>query len=457
MKIVVVGAGNFGTYIAKLLSEEEHDVVLVDKEPHRLQAAAEHLDVSSRVGSGSDWQLLDSLFELSPELIIAATDNDELNLVCCSMAKQLGYPKTMARIRDSRLLNRSRLDFGRIFDVDDFIGPELLVAHDIVKYMLSPSSVFVENFAHGAVQLRTIIVPEKWRRNDKSISELRLPEGIIIGLIQRETDERHAGISLGKKKVIFPHGQDRILPRDEVTCIGELKAIQEIHHFFGIPSKPMKSAFIVGGSLTAFNLAKLLEMQSIDTTIVEKDFDRCAKLSVTLPQSTIINHDGTDIGFLKSEKVASKDLFVAATGIDEVNMMASLMAKELGQERVVSLLSNTGYRPIASQLGIAHTVSPIVSAASQVLSRVFSGTVRSLVSLYDNQAEIMEINVRSDSPVIGVPLSELGPLFPSDFLIAMIQNRGRTMIANGSRIISSGDTVIVITSPKHIPEMQGLF
>lgn len=457
MKIIVVGAGNLGTYIAKLLSKEEHDVVLIDKEPFRLQAAAEHLDVSSRVGSGSDWQLLDSLFELSPDLIIAATDNDEVNLVTCSIAKQLGYPKTIARIKDARYLNRSRLDFGRIFDVDDFIDPELLVAHDVLKFILSPSSVFVEDFAHGAVQMRTLVIPEKWRHYGRKISELKLTQDVMVALVYRQTEEKHGGTSIWKKKLIFPHGNDTILPHDEVTFIGKTDQIQEIHHFFGIPSKSMRSAMIIGGSLTAYNLAKLLEVQNIDCTIIEKDFDRCSFLAGHLPLTTIINHDGTDIAFLKSEKVGSRDLFVTATGSDEVNLMAALIAKDLGQDNVVSLLANSSYKQIATQLGIPHTVSLIDQAASQVLSRVFSGTVRSLVSCYDNQAEIMEILVRNDSSVIGVPISELGPLFPSDFLIAMIQNRGRIMIANGSRIISSGDTVIVITNPKHISEIQSIF
>lgn len=445
MTIVIVGAGDVGRYIASILSKEQHNIVLVDIDPKILEVASRNMDIAVRHGSGTDWQLLDDLMELSPHLLIALTNDDEDNLVCCSIAKHLGYPRTVARVRDSRYLNRTRLDFARIFDVDYFIGPELLVAHDILKYMLSPGSLAVENFSNGSVQMRTFTVPEKWKKFDQPLTELNLPAGVIISLIYRN------------KRVIFPHGSDYVLTGDEITVIGETEMIAEIHQFFGIPPKTVNSAVIVGGSLTAVNLAKLLENRNIGIRIIEKDYNVCIKLSEQLPKCTIINHDAADYNFLQEQKIGKVDAFAACTESDEVNLMVGMIAKQVGCKDVIVTLSNTSYTHFVASLGLNYAVSPRISAANHILSQILSGKVTSLVSLYDNQAEIMEITVSPESKMVGIPLSELGPYLPKDFLIAMIQNRGRVMVADGNKIISPGDSVIVITSPRHLSELEKNF
>lgn len=457
MNIVIIGAGDVGRYIASMLSKEEHNIILIDKNAALLDEVSFNMDVAIRQGSGTDWQLLDDLLELSPNLLIALTNDDETNLVSCSIAKHLGYPRTVARVRDNRYLNRTRLDFARIFDVDYFIGPELLVAHDILKYMISPGSLAVEHFAHGAVQMRTFTVPQKWRRKDVPLSQLDLPEGMMIGLISREKGTDPAHPAGGHKQVIFPHGNDFIFPGDEVTFIGETDVISEAHQFFGISQKKIHSVTIVGGSRTAVNLARLLQSHGIDLRIIEKDYATCCWLAEQLPKSIILNHDATDFEFLQAEKIGRSDVFVACTRSDEVNILSGMLAKQAECQNVVVMLSNTSYAPIVAHLGLDYTVSPRISAANHILSQILSGKVTSLVSLYDNQAEIMEVNVSVDSKMVGIPLSELGPLLPKDFLICMIQNRGRIMIAHGNRVISPGDTVIVITSPKHVRELEKIF
>jgi trk system potassium uptake protein TrkA len=455
MNIVIVGAGGVGQYIASMLSKDQHNVILIDINQKKLERASWNMDIATRQGSGTDWQLLDDLLDLSPKFLIALTDNDEINLVSCAIAKHLGYPQTIARVRDNRFLNRTRVDFSQIFAVDHFLAPELLIANDILKYMISQGSVAVENFANGAVQLKTLLMPEKWNKADIPLSKLGLPQGIIVGLIWRK-DKTKPG-EWNAKKVIFPHGNESLLPEDEVTFIGEAESISELHHFLGIQLKIIKSALVVGGSLTGLNLAKLLESRNISVRLLEKDYSKCCRLVEQLPNSTIIHHDGTDLNFFRAEKIEVSDVFIACTNSDETNLVSALLAKEVGCQDVVAMFSNPSYAPLATQLGINHTVSSRISAASRMLSQILSGTVRSLISFYDNQAEIIEINVSTDSKVVGIPISELGPLLPEDFLIAIIQNRGRIMIANGNRILSPGDTVIVITSPRHIPELEIIF
>lgn len=451
---MVVGAGGIGRHIASVLSKEKHSVILIDLDAAKLEKASWNMDIGTRLGSGTDWQLMDDLLDLSPDFLIALTNSDETNLVACSIAKHLGYPRTIARVQDNRFLNSTRLDFSHIFEVDHFIGPELLAANDVLKYMISPGSIAVENFAHGAVQMRTLAIPVHWKKSHVPLKVLELPKGMIVGLVRRgvRTEGENA-----TKKLIFPHGNDVLIPGDEVTFIGETEVMVDLHQFLGLKQKGVKSVVIMGGSLTGLNLAKMLESRNIDVRLIEKDFNRASILAEQLPKTTIMNHDGTDIDFLRSEKIGSAEVFVSCTSKDEVNLLAALLGKEVGCQDVVAILSNTNYAPIASQLGINHAVSPRVTAADNILSQILSGTVTSLVSFYENQAEVMEIYVSMDSNVVGIPLSELGSLLPKDFLIAIIQNRGRIMVAHGSRIISPGDTVIVLTSPRHIPELEKIF
>lgn len=451
MNIVILGAGDTGKYITSVLAKEQHNIVLIDKQVKKLEEAAWNIDVATREGFGTDWKLLDSLLDFSPDLFIALTGEDQTNLVSCSIAKNLGYPRTIARVRDNRYLNRTRLDFSRIFDVDYFICPELLVANEIYKYMNSPGSLRVESFAHGAVQLRTILIPQNWERMNETLSHLHLPKGMMIALIRRwENGDKD-------KELIFPHGGDHIFPGDEVTLIGETDVISEAHHYFNLSQRPVRSVVIIGGSRTAVNLSKILEKRGMKVRVIEKDYHKCCEIAERLHHTTVINHDGTDLEFLMAEKVGQADVTVVSTQSDEANVMIGLLAKEAGCENVIIQLTNTAYIPIANRLGINHTPSPGVVAANRILALALSGTVTSVISLHKNQAEIMEISVSPTSKMTGIPIAELGSMLPKDFLIAAIQNRGRIMIANGDRIISPGDSVIVVSHPKHLRELESIF
>jgi len=457
MNVVIVGAGQTGRHIAGLLSKEGHNVLLVDTNPSRLEQATWNTDIGVKEGSGADWQLLDDLLETHPELLVALTDEDATNLVCCTTAKNLGYPRTIARVRDNRYLNRTRLDFGRLFNVDDFICPELLVANEIYKNMLTPESLRVETFAHGAVQLRTIMIPTTWRKVDVPLSELELPKGMIVGVIKRRETRSHDYIEKENAKIIFPHGNDVILPGDELTVVGETEVIGDVHSYFGVSQKTVRSVVVMGGSRTAVNLVKMLEGLDVSVRLIEKDREKCQELAEVLQCSTIINEDGTNLDFLLSEKINLADAYVVSTRHDELNVMAGLLAKEAGCDNVIIQLSNASYGPIASRLGLGFTASPRIIAGNRILAKALSGTLTSLVSLYEDQAEIFEISVSKDSNITGIPISELGPHLPKNFLIAVIQNRGRVMIANGNRIISPGDTVILLSDSKNRNELKKIF
>lgn len=448
MNVVIIGAGDIGLHLASIFSTLEYGIVLIDKDPQKLETAARDLDVVTRLGSGTDWELLEELLEISPDLLIALTDNDETNLVACTIAKNLGYPQTIARIRNGKYFLQSRLHFERLFSIDYLISPEKLTAEAIANMILVPDAISTESFCHGAVQMRTMKVPPYWSKGHiplKNRSEIELPQETMCALIRRE------------EEIIFPHGDDTILPGDEVTFIGEADAMGQIDKIFGYSSEKQSSIAIMGGSLIGINLALKLEEVGINPLILEKDPKKCALLSNLLPNSTVIRHDGTDYRFLQTEKICHTDVFVACTRSDEVNFLCASAARELGAKHVIISLSDIHYIPLLNRLGISQAASPRIYAANRIFSIAREKKVASMVSMYETRAEIMEVKVSMDSKIAGIPIKHLGKELPKDFLIAVIQNRGRIFVADGSRILSPGDTVIVISTPHHMKDIKKLF
>lgn len=454
MEIVIAGAGQTGRHLAKLLSEAQHKVTLIDPQQQRLDLAASTMDVATRRGSGTDWRVLEDLTEHFPELFLALTSTDEVNLVACSLAKSLGYPVTGARIRDDAFLNNARLDIERMFAVDHVMAPERMVAHSIFKQILHAEALHVETFALGSAQMRTLILPPSWHHGDTPLSKLSLPNEVIVGLIYRRF---HPDDPKSEGTVIFPHGKDTLRPLDEVTFIGQTDEMLTLHHLLGISQKPIRSAMITGGSRTALYLAKILESHHIDVHIIEKDYTRCVELSEQLQKAVILHHDATDLSFLRSQRLETKDVCISCTRHDDLNMMLGLFAKECGCRQTIITTSSPEHEKVVKGYGITHTLSAHNIAANRILSIVHGKSVSSLVSMYDSQAEIAELRVSMDSKVAGVPLEDLGASFPKDFLVGLIQNRGRILVGRGGRILSPGDSAIVITHPKHLETVQALF
>lgn len=451
MNIVIVGAGSIGLHIAKVLSQLEHNILLVDVNQTKLTQASNGLDVATFLGSGTSWELLDELKELSPDMLLAVTHDDNINLVTCSIAKNLGYPITVAKIKNLQFINQSRLDFLRIFYIDHFIAPEILAARDIMKCILNLSSHHIENFALGAAQMRIVSISENWEKNSLPLKKLNkeLPQGMMIGLIKRKKDN--------VDKIIFPHGNDCILPEDEVTFIGKTEMMQQLNHYLKIPEKKVSSILIIGGTLIGIELARLLLSKNIFVKIVDSDHNHCEYLAQLLPEASIIHQNTLNLEFYKSEQIHDLDAIVACTRQDELNAFAAVLAKEVGCKQIIVTVSDSNLTQVLHKIGINHIISPTESAASHILSIAKSEKASSIISLYDNQAEIMEIKVSSNSKLTGIPLSVLGPRLPNDFLIALIQNRGKIMIANGNKVLSPQDTVIVIGDPKYLEQVRDIF
>lgn len=449
MNIVILGAGSVGSYLATVLSQEGHSVIIIDRDPKALEKMARSADVATRLGSGTDWRLLEDLLEFSPQLFIAMSSDDTTNLVACTIAKNLGYPKTVARLRQSSFLDHLRLDFNRLFSVDHILGTEIIVAHDLFKAILNPGNCAIENFAHGTVQMRTMTVPKDFEYAGQPLSNVRLSDHLLVGLIRRKINE--------KESIIFPRGQDHLLPGDEVTFIGEAHAMHKLPPLFGISGKKIQNVVLVGGEGVAHHLCRLLLEQHIAVKVLEQDMKRCEELSRQFPQATILNHDGTDFAFLTEEHIHTSDVFVACTASTETNILAAALAKQEGCKEVIALISDESFSPLLQQMGITYALSERASISRHVHAILHDDAVIAVASLYENRAKIMEVKISAESSIVGAPIADLKTSFPSNFLIAMIENRSGITVPRGSSVLTAGDTAIVICSPENVQDVENLF
>jgi trk system potassium uptake protein TrkA len=447
VNIAILGAGKTGTFVALVLSQEEHNVILIDKDAMALEKAGREMDVATMHGRAPNEKLFANLMEQKPDVFFAATGDDETNLVSCSFAKQLGFPKTIARVKSGDYLQAGTLNFGKMFCVDHFLGAELLAAQDLFKVLVHTGDLAVEHFAHGAVQMKTILIPQKWDQGHLKIQELKLPGELIVALIRR--------VKEGEAEEIIPHGEDQILANDEVTLIGEAKVMNQLHEIFQIEEKKVRSIVLVGGSSIALHLASFLLKQKIQVRIIENDASRCNELADLLPQATIINRDGRDISLLVAERVKDADAFVACLEDEGTNFLIAALAKKLGCAKSVALISDPALTPLLETLEVTPALSAKANLTNKILSVVHQDTLLSITSLTHSENKIAELKVTSGAKVIGTPLSELK--LPKNLLIAIIERQGKVTIGRGNSTMAANDIAIAICRPEHIDHLQNLF
>jgi trk system potassium uptake protein TrkA len=440
MKIVILGAGKTGAYVASALSQEKHDVVLIDSNPELLEQASREIDVATVLSSMPNLGTLETIFEMKPDLFFAATGNDELNLVSCSLSKNLGFAKTIAKVKSRTYLHSESISIGRLFYVDHFISPELRCAQDLFKLLTHLGDADYRHFAHGNILMRTVKIPDHWNQSHVPIKEMRLPKGLIAGLIRR------------KDQILFPHGEDVIQAGDLATLIGETKIMNELHHLFAIAERKIKSVIIVGGSEIAIHLSHLLLKQHIAVKIIEKSKDRCKELADLLPNATIIHRDGSDFAALREENIAMSDALVSCTEEEGTDYLISSMAKLLGCPKSISLVGNPASIPLFEKADVIPALASHVNVVNQILSINAAVTVD---SLSHDEAKIVELKLSPSSKLIGKPIADLN--LPEDFLIATIENHGKVMIGNGSSILCPDDTIVAICSPHRLEQLHHLF
>ncbi len=443
MKIVVLGAGTVGTWIADLLCQDRHSVTVVDVDPEHTRRINEELDVRGISGEAAHASVLFQADILGADLCLAVTGDDEVNIVAASMAKAMGARRSIARVYAPVFRDLSTFDYQRHFNIDRMLSLEHLSAMELARNIRAPDAFTVESFARGAIEVQEVIVAERTRAIDKPLKELRLPKGVRIGSIYRSGQLKIAG------------ADDRVLLEDRITLIGRRENVDEVRDLFRTGSVPRQGIVIAGGGETGHHLARVLQGDRFAVVLMEESRERCHVLANSLPHVTVVQADATRRAVLEEERVGSADVFVACTGDDENNIMAGVEAREIGAAKIMAVVGRPDYADIVGRLGIDVAVSPRDVMAKQVMSFLQSGPIVARMPLPGGNVSVYEIEVHPGAPATEHVLASLA--LPGQCLIAAVMRAEYAMVPGADDRLRAGDTVIALIDDDELERALQVF
>jgi trk system potassium uptake protein TrkA len=440
--VIIVGAGEVGFQIARFLSAEGVDVVVVDKAREKLKRISEELDVAVIEGEGGAPSVLREAGAEKADILLAVTDMDETNMIACLVAKVMfQIPRNVARIRNLEYFGNTLLL--QSLGINPAISPEVEAAKAVVRLLEVPFAADVEDFENGKVKIIGFRIPSNSKLIGKTLKNLNLTgPKVLIGAIQRG------------EQIIIPTGNDTIKKDDIIFLPVKAQDVNLICSSIGGVTMPIKRIMIVGGGRIGFYVAKTIEARNLNVKVIEKDAERCKFLLKSLKKSVILHGDGSDQKLLEEENIANMDVFAAVSNNEELNIMASLLAKRLGVKKVITIVNRTDYLPLADSLGIEAVLSPRLITAGTILKYVRGANILSLTTVAEGKAEIMEAEVKEGSVLIGKTLFEVE--LPKKSLIGAIIRDNNIIIPSGSDRIFSNDKLIIFTLKESIKQVEKL-
>ena len=430
MRIVIVGAGKFGYSIAELLANEEFDVVLVDQDETRLEAARNTLDVLTIAANGASPITMNDPDIREADILIAVTAGDEVNMIACILAKKHGITHTVARIRDMQFLSEAKEYLKQNFDIDLMLNPELITAREIYRILMTPAALDVEDFASGKVRLFETKVTRHSPLANIPLKDLEMPKAVLAGMIFRD------------QRMIIPHGDDCLMPHDNAYFIGDPVEIQKFSQtFVHRDARRLEHVMIIGAGRTGRFLAKMLDEADVAVKIIDTNRERSRLAAESLENGLAICGDGTDIDLLTEEGVASADAVVCLTEDDKLNLMLALLAKHLGAKKTIVRVARGEYIELMEKVGVDIVLSTRLLSASEVLAFARRGGVVSVSLLEGAKAEAVEVIVQEGAPVAGVRLMDAR--LPRECLVCAYVRGEEAVIPNGASVLLPGDRTIL--------------
>jgi trk system potassium uptake protein TrkA len=446
MRVIVVGAGEVGFHVAERLAAEQHDVVVVDVSTERLDYVSSHLDVAVLEGSGVSTAVLEQAGIKQSRLLIAVTNVDEVNLVCCMSARGAMDLVKVARVSNPDFyLEKQHLQPER-FGVDVMINPERELALETIRLLQSTAATDIAVFADGAVQFVGLHVTDEAPIANRRLLDIGAEEGhrsLLTVAIDRTGD------------TIVPSGTTEVLPGDHLYVVVAAGDIGRALTLCGHQPATLQRVMIAGGSDEAFYLARLLQQHGVQSIMLVKDRERAQVLAEKLDSALILQGSPTDVELLEMEGVGGVDGFVALTEVDETNILAGLLAKQAGAHQVITLVNQVQYAPVARRVGIDVAVSPRLSAANAILRYVRRGSVTRVATFKDSDAEAISFQVSASSPLQGKSLAEAK--LPEGAIVAAIVRGPQVTVPRGHDVLQVGDTAIVFALPDAVKAVTKLF
>ena len=449
MKIIIVGCGKVGTTLAEQLNRENHDITLIDCDSEALQSISDSTDVMSVTGNGAVYQVQMEAGIKEADLLIATTNSDELNMLCCLIAKKAGNCHTIARIRNpeySAEINYIREEL----NLSLAINPELAAAREIARLLRFPNAIKIELFAKGRIELLKFLIPKESILDRMKVMDVvsRLKSNVLICAVERGDD------------VVIPDGNFEMRGGDKMSFIAPHA---DCAHFFrkaGIENNTVNSAMFVGGGKLTVYLAKALADTKIKIKIIEQDEERCRILSEILPHAMIIHGDGSDQKLLLEEGIRQTEAFASLTGFDEENILLSLYAASQSRAKLITKVNKIAFENVINSLNLGSVIYPKMLTADIILQYVramqnsMGSNIETLYKIVADKAEALEFRVRGDSPVLGIPLEKLRTR--NNLLVACINRNGRIIMPRGKDTLEAGDTVIIVTTHTGLNDLKDI-
>ena len=449
LNIIIVGCGKVGMTLIEQLSKEGHDITIIDKNAVKVQEMSNLYDIMGLVGNGASYSVQMEAGIENADLIIAVTASDELNLLCCTVAKQVGDCAAIARVRTpdySKEAGYLREKLGLTM----IINPELEASLETARILYLPTALEVNSFAHGQAEIVKFKIPEGNLLDGMTIATLgkSITNEILICAIEREGE------------VYIPGGNFQMAKDDIVSFVAPRRHIRSFLKKIGFKTKQVKDAMIVGGGKASYYLAKQLIAMGIDVKIIEQNKERCEELSILLPEAIIINGDGTDEEVLREEGIEYAQAFIPLTGIDEENIMLTLHAKQVSNAKLITKINRSTFKNVISKLDLGSVIYPRYITSEAIIAYVrakknsTNSNIETLYHMFDNRAEAIEFRVNEPSSVTGIPLKDL--MLKNDLLVSFIYRNGKVQIPSGLDTIEVGDTVMIVTTHTGLDNIQDI-
>lgn len=443
MNILIVGLGEVGSYLAKVLSTEGHSITVVDPDLQRMRRVADLLDVTAVHGDGSRPDVLDKADAPQVDLLLAVSNDDKVNMLCCLFGKRMGAKKTVLRLRDTSAVRRSRTFFRKNLQYDLLLSLDDLAAEEIVKTVRQHQALGVDNFAEGKVQLRRFKLGDSGPFVGQLVKDLKIPPGMLITAIDRD------------REVLVPGGSDDLRAGDELFVLGEPKAIAAFERKIGGKPGKTRSVVVFGAAGIAQQVAQALQREHVNVRVVVEDRTEAERLSEALKGVVVLHAEATDLNFLQEEHVGDADAFLGIGDADERNLMSCQLAKTLGVPRTVALVQKPDYVSLYQRLGIDVAVSPRLLCANRILAFARSRSISTVATIEEGKAEVLEIEVQPGSPLVGKALKEAG--FPRGCVVgAATREDGTVLIPRGDDVLLAHDQLVLFVLHAVVDEVLAL-
>ena len=450
MQIVLVGCGNVGADIAKSLSREGHNITVVDVNERLVKELSDELDLMGYAGNGATIEVLEDAGVKNADLLIAATDSDERNLLCCFIAKKSGTAYTIARVRNPEY--KKEIEFIKEdLGLSLVVNPELAAAEEIARLLKFPSAIEIDTFAKGRVELLKFEVTKESPLCGMQLKYMskKLDCNVLVCTVERDNE------------TIIPNGDFTMWEGDKISFIASGKKAAQFFKAAKMNTGRVRSAMIVGGGMICIYLANILISSGVEVKIIEKDKRICEALAERLPEAIIINGDGADKTLMEEEGILNAEAFVSLTNHDEENVMMSVYVKKVNPKaKLITKVHRNVYDDIISDLNIGSIINPKLLAAENVvkyvraMSNTIDSNIETLYTLNGGKAEALEFKVNEASALIGVPLAILK--LKQNVMIACIIHKGQIEAPGGQSTIQMGDTVIVVTTERGFVDINDI-